>query len=304
MHAPACDLARPAADVASWLRPGASAAILFNEQSGGVKPTDRDRLVERVRAAGMSNIELADVEDMDALFADSHERSVIIVLGGDGTARAAAARASRHGPPLILLPGGTLNMLPKALYGDRAWPEALEAALTSGSLTRLTGGAANGEPFFVAALFGAPALLARAREDARKGRFLSAVRRFRHFTARAFARRIRGRPDGARMRRSEAVGVLCPSFSRSSAECDLEWVRLDAGGFAELTRLGVRALGEGWRNDPAVETRRCSSGELRGRGIIHATLDGEPRTFLSPVRITCVPEGPRVIAAAPEQLAA
>ena len=97
------------------------------------------------------------------------------------------------------------------------------------------------------------------------------------------------------MRRSEAIGVLCPSFSGTPSDCDLEWVRLDASGFADLTRLGLRALGESWRNDPAVEARRCCGGEVHARGIMHATLDGEPRTFLSPVRIVSNAVGPRVI---------
>jgi diacylglycerol kinase family enzyme len=290
-----CDAAPQDAAPTPWLRSGASAAILCNEQSGGVKPGDRERIVECAHAAGIAAVEAAEIDDLDRLFTSARKHDVIIILGGDGTARAAAARAPRDAPPLILLPGGTLNMLPKTLYGDAAWPEALEAALRRGVVTRLSGGAANGDPFFVAALFGAPALLARAREAARKGHLFSAMRRFRHFAARAFSNKISGRPDGARMRRSEAIGVLCPSFSGTPSDCDLEWVRLDASGFADLTRLGLRALGESWRNDPAVEARRCCGGEVHARGIMHATLDGEPRTFLSPVRIVSNAVGPRVI---------
>jgi diacylglycerol kinase family enzyme len=238
---------------------------------------------------------------LDTLFDRSAAADVIITLGGDGTARAVAGRAPPDAAPLIILPGGTLNMLPKALYGDLSWPDALDAALTRGTIMRLAGGSANGEPFFVAATFGAPALLARVREAAREGRFLSAMRRFRHFIARSFARKISGRPEGARMKNSEAVAVLCSSFPGATGDCDLEWVGLDAAGFADLARVAARAMTPGWRDDPAIEAQRCKRGEVRGRGVIPATLDGEPCTFVSHVRITCLAQGPQVVAVRPAQ---
>ena len=46
---------------------------------------------------------------------------VLIVLGGDGTIRTAAEACSEEGPYLIPLPGGTMNMLPRALYGEGAY---------------------------------------------------------------------------------------------------------------------------------------------------------------------------------------
>lgn len=106
-----------------------------------------------------------------------------------------------------------------------------------------------------------------------------------------------------RTKRSEAIGVLCPSFSGASEECDLECVRLDADGFADLGRIGVRALGQNWRADPAVEAQRCRGGEVRGRGLIPTTLDGEPFTFLARVRVDCI-EGPRLIALTGEPVSA
>jgi diacylglycerol kinase family enzyme len=45
---------------------------------------------------------------------------LLIVLGGDGTIRSAAALCAQECPLLIPLPGGTMNMLPKAFYGARS----------------------------------------------------------------------------------------------------------------------------------------------------------------------------------------
>jgi diacylglycerol kinase family enzyme len=281
---------------------GAKALLLVNEMAGGVERADAEKLVGALHGAGIDEYALISAEHMSpALFARAADFDVIIVLGGDGTARAAAALAPRDGPPLILLPGGTLNILPRALYGERAWPEALAAALERGEVTRLTAGRANGEPFYVAALFGAPTLLARAREAMREGRPLRAWRRLGHAMERMFSRQLRARPDREPMRKAEAVGVLCPAFSGGISSDDLEWVRLDARPLIDLARVSLRALTAGWRTDSSIEIGRCRSSDIVSLGVIPATLDGEPRTFLSRVRVTYDPRGPRVVALPPEE---
>lgn len=287
----------------SWLGAEPRAAILFNAKSGSVQAADLDKLVACARENGIAHADVMEIDELESLFERAAGADVVIVLGGDGTARAAAALAPKNAPPLILLPGGTLNLLARVLYGELAWPDALAAALTRGEKRLLTTGLANGEPFFIAAMFGAPTLLARAREAVREGKLLAALRRLRHFTKRAFSRKISGRPDGARMRRAEGIGVLCPSYSGALEGDSLEWVRLDAANMFDLMRVSVKSLVAGWRADPAIDARSCAKGEVRGRGIIPGTLDGEPRTFLSRVRITMKAKGPCVIAL-PEEPAA
>src|SRR5689334_11986512 len=90
------------------------ALILFNEKAGSVSASDSDKLIEAVKAAGIEKFALLGPEKMTpSLFARAKDFDVMIVLGGDGTARAAAELMPRDGPPLILLPGGTLNVLPR-----------------------------------------------------------------------------------------------------------------------------------------------------------------------------------------------
>jgi diacylglycerol kinase family enzyme len=277
-------------------KPSPSALILFNVKAGGVVAADRERL-RAIADEKFSAYEIVDVERLTpAIFKRSAKFDLMVVLGGDGTARAVAEKAPGNAPPLILLPGGTLNVLPRALYGELAWPEALTAALDRGQVKRLSLGRANGEVFFVAAIFGAPTLLAQVREAVREHQYGKAIRRARHFFKRAFAHSIRARPAGGAMRKAEAVGVLCPSFSGQVEGDELEWVRLDAHSMVDLVRLGLRALGEGWRSDDAIELHRCQRGDIVSLGIIPATLDGEPKTFVSRVRITFRRRGPRVIA--------
>lgn len=283
---------------------GDRALIFFNEAAGSVNAGDRDKLIEAVQAHGFGKYAIVGPEKLTPkLLARAKNFDVIIVLGGDGTAKGIAELAPRNGPPLILLPGGTMNILPKVLYGELAWPEALAAALERGVVKRLPVGKANGKSFFIAGLFGAPTLLARAREAVRDGKPLTAIKRLRHFTKRAFSRPVRAKPEGGRMRNAEGIGVLCPSFSGAVEGDAFEWVRLDAKNAVDLARLSIRAMSPDWRNDDVVDVRTTTRGEIRSVGVIPATLDGEPTTFLSHIRLSYDRNGPRVIALEPEPAA-
>ena len=64
----------------------------------------------------------------DLRYAKSHEW---VRLAGDGTARSVASKAKPDGPMIAPLPGGTMNMLPKALYGTGDWKLAYTVNLES-----------------------------------------------------------------------------------------------------------------------------------------------------------------------------
>ena len=282
--------------------PARTALVLFNEKAGSVQPGDSERLVAALGEAGVARYALVGVDRISRrLFARAREFDVIIVLGGDGTARAAAALAPRDGPPLVLLPGGTLNILPKALYGELAWPEALKAALERGVEKRMPAGVANGQRFFVAAMFGAPTVLARVREAAREGEFAKAIGRIGAYFKRAFVRNLRARASRNPFRKAEAIGALLPSFGGGLEGEGLEWVHLSANHFVDLARVSVRALGEGWRQDNAVEIWSARAGDIVSTGMIPATLDGEPHNFFSRVHVTYDAKGVRVLALEREQ---
>lgn len=273
------------------------ALVLFNEKAGSVQPGDRERLIAALSGAGVEQYALVGADKMSKrLFSRARDFDVIIVLGGDGTARAAAALAPRNGPPLVLLPGGTLNILPKALYGDLPWPEALNAALSRGVEKRMPAGTANGERFFVAAMFGSPTVLARVREAAREGKFATAIGRMGAFFKRSFSRSLRARASREHFRKAEAVGALLPSFGGGLEGRGLEWVHLKANHFVDLARVSVRALGEGWRDDEAVEIWPAQVGDVVSTGMIPATLDGEPHNFFGRVRVRYDGQGVRVLA--------
>lgn len=273
------------------------ALVLLNEKAGSVGPKAVEQMNEALQAGGVEQFAVVDATRMSRrLFQRAVQFDAIIVLGGDGTARAAAELAPRNGPPLLLLPGGTLNILPKALYGERSWQDALAAALERGVERRLPVGRANGEAFYVAGLFGPTTLLALARESVREGKPLKALQRLRHALDRSFTRSIRARAGAGKMRKAEGIGVLCPSFSGGIEADHLEWVRLDAKHLLDLARVSLRAITADWRNDSTIEIGKCQTGDIYAPGVIPATLDGEPRVFLSYVRISFDKRGPKVLA--------
>jgi len=278
---------------------------LVNPAAGGVTPVAPARLRQVLDAVGVETAEVVACEGEGLAEALrtllNSPLDAVAVLGGDGTARMAAAMAGPEGPPLIILPGGTMNMLPHALHGPVPWDQALIRALTEGRERTIVGGVAGDQPFFVAAVFGSPAFYALGREAMRKGRMLVAWRRLRYAFGRSFRRRLLVRADSGRAERAEALAVLCPAFDKQlEGPPGLEWAGFDARNGFDVLRLGLHAVFSDWRQDPAVTTRRCISAEVRAHAAIPGLLDGEAHHFPSPVRVELRARAARVIA--PDQL--
>jgi diacylglycerol kinase family enzyme len=202
---------------------------------------------------------------------------VLFVLAGDGTARAVASRAGSGGPLIAPLPGGTMNMLPRALYGTADWKAALRDALETGSAQPVSGGVVEGEAFYCAGIFGSPALWAPAREAMRTGKLNLAYTYARRALKRAFSGKIRVELDGGKMRRSEALVLISPMISRAMDEpVGLEAAAMDPHDAAQAFRLAATALFSDWRQDPSVMTQPARRIRIRARSRIPAVLDGEP----------------------------
>src|SRR5262245_10700724 len=99
------DLASVAERQGGVLKADAKALVFFNAKAGSVAPGDQDKLIEALKEAGIDKYALVGPEKLSRkLLQRARDFDVIIVLGGDGTARAVADLAPRDGPPMILLP--------------------------------------------------------------------------------------------------------------------------------------------------------------------------------------------------------
>ncbi|MBO9710911.1 MAG: NAD(+)/NADH kinase [Caulobacter sp.] len=221
----------------------------------------------------------------------------LLVIAGDGTARAAAEMSGPEGPPVSPLAGGTMNMLPHALYGVVSWQEAMADCLRSGRPRMVSGGEINGRLFFVAAILGSPALWADAREAARAGRADLALLRAQRALRRAFSSRLRYVLDGRPRGKTEALSLMCPLVSADLPDDEqaLEAAALDPASAIDIFRLGVNTVAGNWRNDPSVVVGRCRVGKVWAGGRIPAILDGEPARLDEVVAIRFRPKAFRAL---------
>ena len=254
--------------------------VVANVASGGVAP-DAARDIERIFADFGSDAHVHAPQAGELIkslrAAVDAAPDLLVLLAGDGTLRAAAELCGPTGPVIAPLPGGTMNMLPHAIYGPRAWQDALSVALAQGETRLLAGGEVEGRPFLVAAILGTPALWAPAREAARYGQLRIAWFRARRALHRAFTGRLRYALDGAPRDKAAAISFLTPLISRvldHDAEA-LEAAVLDLKGAADVLSLGFHALIGDWRDAPVVEAMRCREARVWAAERIPAILDGE-----------------------------
>jgi diacylglycerol kinase family enzyme len=251
-----------------------------NVASGGVSE-DAPQLIEKIFAdhGVEANVCAPSTDDLTNCLRAAVDAApdLLVVLAGDGTARAAAEMCGPDGPMLAPLAGGTMNMLPHAVYGVRPWQDALSIALAQGEERMLGGGEVEGRQFLVAGIFGAPALWAPAREAARYGKPRLAILRARRAMRRAFNGRLRYSLDGGGREKAEALTFMCPLASRALSEDEqvLEAAALDLNGAMDAFRLGFHALTGDWRDDPGVNAERCRVAQIWAQHGIPAILDGE-----------------------------
>jgi len=281
--------------------------VVANVASGSVGPNVRERVEAIVAEAGLdATIETPECAELTTCFRRVLDKGpdLLVIIAGDGTARVAAEMAGPDGPLVAPLPGGTMNMLPRALYGDRDWETALRDTLKPGHIIRpVSGGEVGGHRFYVAALLGSPALWALAREAVRDRRFDLAIRRAKRAARRAFSGRLRYSIEGGPMLKAEALSLMCPLISAALDDDDhvLEAAALSPSGAAEAVRLGVRTLRGNWRQDPAVEVFQCRSAKAWASGMIPASIDGEPVRLPRQVEIRYHPEAFRALAPPPPE---
>lgn len=255
--------------------------VVVNPLSGSAGPdaaAEAEAILARFGVAG--SVKAPGEDGLEACIHAALEAKpdLLAIVAGDGTARLGAELAGPKGPLVAPLPGGTMNMLPNALYGGRDWKTALADILTDGVEQRVSGGEIEGRRFYVAAILGSPALWAQAREAVREGHLMQAMMRGRRALRQAFSGRLRVSLDGRQRFKTEALVLMCPLISKAmdNDEGYLEAAALDPANALEVFRLGLYAARGDWRADPAVEAGRCRTGRAWAGGRIPAVLDGEP----------------------------
>ena len=255
--------------------------VIINTSSGGCDLESEQKMLGILTGAGVvePKVWCGEAKEMDRFFAEAAEqkREVLIVLGGDGTIRTAAEACAEKGSYLIPLPGGTMNMLPRALYGNVSWEEALKKMLTAPSTKVLSGGRVANKRFFIAAIVGAPALWTQPRESMREGNIADAIKKGSVAFRRMFEAKVQYLISGGAKGETDGVALICPLISEemSDSEQALEAAIIDVESAAEVIGLATTAAFGKWRDDRNILLTKTKRVNVQSSKDIPATLDGE-----------------------------
>lgn len=208
--------------------------------------------------------------------------ATLAVFTGDGTINAAATAMEGWSGALLVLPGGTQNLLSKALHGDRTL-DAILADLPEARRLRRRGIRTSQGMSLVEVLAGAGAMWADVRESVREldfgqmaETFANALRETREGPAVCLSDPAEGRTEGYRalLLAPEGDGVLVEGYDFADIG------EFAAQGFAMLIKRNFR---EGPHDDVGV----FPAATVRSDGPIALMIDGERRQGGVEERFTC-----------------
>jgi diacylglycerol kinase family enzyme len=261
--------------------PELKVGVIINTSSGGCDLESEQKMLSILTGEGIvePKVWCGEAKEMERFFAEAagQKLEVLIVLGGDGTIRTAAEACAEKGSYLIPLPGGTMNMLPRAVYGNVSWEEALKKTLTAPSTKVLSGGRVANKRFFIAAIVGAPALWTQPRESMREGNIADAIKKGSVAFRRMFETKVQYLISGGAKGETEAVALICPLISEemSDSEQALEAAIIDVESAAKVMGLASTAAFGKWRDDRNILLTKTKRVNVQSSKEIPATLDGE-----------------------------
>ena len=200
---------------------------------------------------------------------DAADTDVVAVAAGDGTINAVAHALDDWSGIVLVLPGGTMNLLAKALHGA-ALPTAIIAAVKSPPDARPIATVDAGDHrAIVGVIVGPAASWVHAREAVRHGNWGRLRRAFRLAYTRSLSRSVRVREGQGKSRGYRAI------FIHPSDDV-LTVVKVRASGWQDGVRLGFTYLAGTWERAPGVETTSSPEVRLAERELVSALFDGEP----------------------------
>jgi diacylglycerol kinase family enzyme len=226
---------------------------------------------------------------------------MFVVWGGDGTLRSALTTVGKVTPNLLLLPGGTMNLLTRSIHGEKTWEQVLTDVLAAPKRVTLPAGKVNHEIFYCAMLAGAPAQLAEARESLRRGELVKAATEARAALDTLGTLHLDARyRDGYTFERStlpstSVIGVLVGPLARDHVMEIAALAESTAG--AALSVVWSSFISD-WRNSPGITIVPARSLVIETEdGDIPVIVDGEAMEAGDTVRVSYVEEAAQCLTA-------
>lgn len=203
----------------------------------------------------------------------------VVLFAGDGTINAALCALADWDGAFLILPGGTMNLLAKALHGNAEPAAIIHAAHEGGRQVPLPYIEAGPHRAFVGLILGPAAHWGRAREAARKGRLGRVLRAIRSAWRRTFGKGVRVAGVPGMRGRYQAVFVA-PGIDM------LEVTAIDARDWSSIAELGWNWLTGDWVAARAVTDRRTRRLRPVSKRPVLALFDGEPVTIEPDIEVT------------------
>ena len=178
-----------------------------------------------------------------------------------------------------------------------AWEESLGNTLAAPSAKVLSGGRIAGKQFLIAAIVGAPALLAEPRESMRGGNIVDAIEKGSVAFRKMFETKVQYLISGEMKGEAGAVALICPLISEqmSDSEQALEAAVIDVESATEVIGLVSTAAFGKWRDHRNILFTRTKSVRVQSRNDIPAILDGEKINLGRSAEINFVPKAVTVL---------
>jgi diacylglycerol kinase family enzyme len=178
-----------------------------------------------------------------------------------------------------------------------SWEDALKKTLVAPSVKGLSGGPVADNLFFVAAIVGAPALWAEARESIREGNIVDAVEKGSVAFQNMFETKVQYLISGEIRGEAEAVALICPLISQEMSDLEqaLEAAIIDVESAAEVIGLATAAAFGKWRDNRSILLTKTKRLGVQSGKNIPAILDGERVNLGSNAEIDFVSNAVNVI---------
>lgn len=280
---------------------------LVNSSAGSVGANGVDRMRHALGGVGLDHAEIVEFDQENSAeqlkWLQEEEPDLVIVWGGDGTHRSVLDTLGRRTSQLLLLPGGTMNLLTRWLHGGQPWERVLWSVLGSPAPRILPAGRIDGMHFFCAMIAGVPAQLAQVREDVRRGELgramqdtslaLSGVRSLHLATS--FGTDLE-HADG-HFPPGNVVGALVGPLARNQR---MQVARLELGSTWSALEFAWTSFVSEWRNRPEVSMQPADTLHVKSvDGVeIPAMIDGEKISPGKALTVTFVEEAATCLVAA------
>ncbi len=272
---------------------------LVNSKAATVGAHGVDRLRRALRGVSLDHAEIIEFEHDNSAeqlkWLQEEAPDLVIVWGGDGTHRSVLDTLGRRTSQILLLPGGTMNLLTKWLHGGQPWERVLWSVLGSPTPRILPAGRIDGMHFFCAMIAGVPAKLAEVREDVRRGDLGRAVQdtgialsgvRSMHL-ATSFGKDLEH--TSSHFPPGNVVGALVGPLATNQR---MQVARLELGSTWSALEFAWTSFVSEWRNRPEVSMQSAETLQVEDvDGLdIPAMIDGEKISPGKSLSVTFVEE--------------